>query len=118
MDFNGFNGRHKVGVEIDCAYSSIMFSEINTDPDECKKVLIADIPGISADKVNVCTKWHNRLKELYFVITIDVGNDHFRKENYYVDTTIYDKYSWEVTDGRLTITLYEIINEQPKFELI
>lgn len=85
---------------------------------ECKRTYTMDIPGISVDKVTVITEWNNRNKTLYLIATIDEGNEKPYEEKLYINTEIYDKYSWEVKDGQLIITLYEIINEQPKFELI
>ena len=35
-----------------------------------------------------------------------------------VDTDVYDKYDWHVKDGILYITLFEKINERPKFSRV
>lgn len=80
-------------------------------------VYTMEIPGISADKVNVKTKWINKTKTLKIVVNINKGEEPEYHE-ITIDTDVYEKYSYKVADGVLTITLYEIINEEPKFELI
>ena len=93
------------------------FKTVFVDPSECKELWVLDIPGISAENVTVEKMWKNRTKELNLFVTITCGGIKHTKVKL-VDTSVFDKYSYEVKDGRLTITLYEIINEEPKFELI
>lgn len=82
------------------------------------KVYTMDIPGIDADKVTITKNWVNRTKSLTLNVLIDKGDDEFYEESIYINTNLYNKYSYEVKNGRITITLYEIINPEPEFELI
>lgn len=82
------------------------------------KVYTMDIPGVSASKVKVNKKWINKSKTLKLTVNIDRGEDKPEYHEINIDTDVYEKYSYKVADGVLTITLYEIINEEPKFELI
>lgn len=89
-----------------------------TNEAECTEVYTIDAPGVSGDKVSVAKRWDNRYKDLSLDIVIDEGNNECRKIVIPVAYKIFDKYSYVVENGRITITLYEIINEEPKFDLV
>lgn len=84
----------------------------------CTEVYTINIPGVSSDKVTVSKWWDNRYRELYLKVAIDIGNDEFRTVVIPVYHQTFDRYSYVVENGRITITLYEIINEEPKFDLV
>jgi HSP20 family molecular chaperone IbpA len=89
------------------------------DDENCTKRYIAKIPGKSESDVTITKKWVNREKALSLVVSVrDDEKNRTDCRNILIDTNVYDRYSYEVKHGVLTITLYEIINEQPKFELV
>lgn len=87
------------------------------DDDARTKTYTRDVPGFNEKHIHVEKKWINRNKELKLVVEIKKG-DYDKKYTITVDTDVYDRYEWKCEDGVLTITFHEIINEEPKFELI
>ncbi len=81
------------------------------------KTYTKKIPGVSAENVSVSKRWVNRTKSLYIDVVIHRG-DEVETCGFQVDTYIYNKYEYSVKDGVLTITLHEIVNEEPQFDLV
>jgi hypothetical protein len=81
------------------------------------KVYTKNIPGVSAENVSVSKRWVNRIEALYLDVIIHRG-DNVETCGFRVNTKIYNKYEYSVKDGVLTITLHEIVNEEPTFDLI
>lgn len=102
-----------------CTFS-INISTFETDIDEVNrtKIYTKNIPGVSADSVSVVKRWVNRTKTIYLDVTIDKGEDELFTEAIVVDTDVYNLWSYFVENGVLKITLYEIENEEPKFDLV
>ena len=119
MDSNLFSlSSHLASITFEQAYNShanFKREDFNTT---YKRVYTKEIPGVSFVDVTINKHWVNRDKKMYLDVSIRFSDDDIFNERIYVDTDIYDKYSYKVKDGLLTITLYEIINEEPKFEQI
>lgn len=90
----------------------------NIDDTARTKVYTMDIPGVDADKVTITKNWINRIERLTLDVVVDKGNDEFDEESIVIDTDTYNKYSYVIENGRITITLHEIINPEPEFELV
>lgn len=91
--------------------------EIETREADRITVYTKEIPGVSAENVSVSKRWVNRTKSLYLDVIIHRGEDVVTC-GFKVNTDIYNKYAYSVKDGVLTITLHEIVNEEPTFDLI
>jgi hypothetical protein len=81
------------------------------------KTYTKEIPGVSCDNVSISKRWVNRTKSLYIDVMIHRGDD-VETCGFQVNTNIYNKFEYSVKDGVLTITLHEIVNEEPTFDLI
>jgi hypothetical protein len=79
--------------------------------------------GLNKNSITVNKKFINKTKTL----TVEVKGE-FKDEvtefknnfqvNLSVDYSIYNKVSWKLKDGILTITLFEILNDEPEFSVI
>jgi len=95
------------------AYPFKVFEENNT------KVLFYNAIGISEFEYG--TEFINRKKETYLNIKgeCDWADGEYKNTvdiHLKIDTEVYDRYEVTWKDGILVVTLFEIINEAPKFE--
>jgi len=102
---------------VTCGTKSTFISpKIIDNPYEPFKSYIYNICGIDPNDVVVECHWCN-LFECYD-ITVTIKNSNLNIYKITVNAKQYDKCKWCVENGQLKIKLYEVINEQPKFELI
>ena len=85
------------------------------DENRCLK-LRRNIPGVPYDKVKLEKLWLNRTQQLFIALTVE-ENGTTKRTLIPVDTDNYERCSYDVTDGVLTITVYEVPHEEPLFFL-
>lgn len=114
MNFSEMLDLSKVSYSFN--YTTDGFME-KCDDDARTKTYTLDVPGFKEKHIQINKKWINREKRLELGVDIKKGDvcKHYTIE---VDTDVYDKYEWKCEAGVLTITFHEIINEEPKFDLI
>lgn len=77
-----------------------------------------DVAGI---KVKCEEEFENKTKKMYlhFYGECKILNTHRVFNEYiFIDTEIYDKYDWYVSNGILYVILFEKINEKPDFKRV
>ena len=109
------------GVNITCSYEKDYDHPIKEVQKDNKRILQYELIGLSENDLTVKKEFLNRQKETYLNVTGSYKDELTEFENdisihLYIDTDTYDSYDCHIENGILTITLYEIINEQPKFE--
>jgi hypothetical protein len=87
------------------------------------KILQYNICGMSDEDINVEKEFINKTKELFLNVTgeyEDEESEFKTSVNIHlpIDTKIYELYDFYVLDGLLTITLFEIENEEPEFKCV
>lgn len=99
-----------------CSDKSFPLIESKEYPDDCKKVIKLNAAGYGEEDLHIYTKWYNKNKTLKLFVC-DLKDD---KKQYSLDINykVYEKYKVEVKNGIVTITLFEIINEKPKFDRV
>lgn len=89
--------------------------EVAWEEKDNKKTLAYCVPGI---KVKCDEIYVNKTMSmsLHFYGEASILNSHSELDvTINVDTNIYDKYDWHVSNGILYVVLYEKINKRPKF---
>ena len=81
-----------------------------------------ELIGVNSKHIKVEKKFINKTRELFVIITGKfkdevTGWENDININLRVDYKIYDKVTYNIQDGILTIVLHEIINEEPEVEL-
>ena len=95
---------------------------INTIEKNNKKYLQYELIGVNSKHIKVEKKFINKTRELFVIITGKfkdevTGWENDININLRVDYKIYDKVTYNIQDGILTIILHEIINDEPEVEL-
>jgi len=95
---------------------------INTIEKDNKKYLQYELIGLNSKHIKVEKKFVNRTRELFVIVTGKfkdevTGWENDININLRVDWRVYDKVTYNIQDGILTIILHEIINEEPEVEL-
>ena len=95
---------------------------INTIEKDNKKYLQYKLIGLNSKNIKVEKKFVNKTRELFVIVTGKfkdevTGWENDININLRVDYRIYDKVTYNIQDGILTIILHEIINEEPEVEL-
>lgn len=87
-----------------------------------KLIMLYELIGLGEEDVEMWVEFENKTKQMFLCClgefydeTTSWKNDiSFRLP---INTDIYDSYEWNIKDGILYVTLNEIINEVPNFEL-
>ena len=95
---------------------------INTIEKDNKKYLQYELIGLNSKHIKVEKKFVNRTRELFVIVTGKfkdevTGWENDININLRVDWRVYDKVTYNIQDGILTIILHEIINDEPEVEL-
>ena len=109
------------GASVTCSFEKDHDHPIKEVQKDNKRILQYELIGLSENDLTVKKEFLNRQKETYLNVTGSYKDELTEFENdisihLYIDTDTYDSYDCHIENGILTITLYEIINEQPKFE--
>lgn len=96
---------------------------LNTKEDGNKKYLVYDVKGFGYNNLIVEKIFINKTKQTQLKVygAFEDGASGYKNEIDFsidINTEIYDKYSFDITNGLLTVILYEIENEESKFELV
>lgn len=91
---------------------------IHTVEKDNSKILLYELIGLNKEHIEVKKEFVNKTKQLYLTIKGEYKDEVTGWENdinikLNIDYKIYDEVSWGIKDGILTITLYEICNEEP-----
>jgi len=95
------------------------------------KFIMYKVPGLSSKNINITKQFVNKTKRTYLSITgenryifytnkLDENKDYRDytasiKTELDINTSVYNKYEYDIQDGMLIITLYEIVNKEPEF---
>jgi len=95
---------------------------INTIEKDNKKYLQYELIGLNSKHIKVEKNFINKTRELFVIVTGKFKDEVTEWENNIninlrIDYRIYDKITYNIQDGILTIILHEIINEEPEVEL-
>ncbi len=95
---------------------------INTVEKDNKKYLQYELIGLNASHIKVNKQFVNKTKTLYVTVEGKYKDEVTGFENEInikldVDYKVYNKVTYKIEDGILTIVLHEIINDEPYFDL-
>jgi hypothetical protein len=95
---------------------------IKTVEKDNKKYLQYELIGLNGNHITVKKNFINKTKTLFVTVTGKYTNEVTGFENEInikldVDYNIYDKVTYEIADGILTLILHETINDEPNFKL-
>jgi hypothetical protein len=95
---------------------------INTVEKDNKKYLQYELIGLNASHITIKKNFVNKTKTLYVTVEGKYKDEVTGFENEInikldVDYKTYNKVTWKIEDGILTIVLHEIKNDEPVVEL-
>lgn len=95
---------------------------IKTVEKDNKKYLQYELIGLNASHIKVNKQFVNKTKTLYVTVEGKYKDEVTGFENEInikldVDYKVYNKVTYKIEDGILTIVLHEIINDEPYFDL-
>lgn len=95
---------------------------IKTVEKDNKKYIQYELIGLNASHIKVNKQFVNKTKTLYVTVEGRYKDEVTGFENEInikldVDYKVYNKVTYKIEDGILTIVLHEIINDEPYFDL-
>lgn len=133
MEHSVSNGTHNYSNSVSnitmmggCKHTTVFINEYDTpihtiEKDNCK-IMQYELIGLNKNHIIVKKNFVNKTKTLFVIVEGKYKDELTGWENNInikleVDHFIYNKVTWAIQDGILTIVLHEIINKEPEVEI-